>query len=126
MRPIKKSPLKSPRNPGLSRIIIPQVGGEIEEGANLDNRSTTGSLGLNENPGTVMSSDQLHVTVPPETSTLLLEKRVPLKEESMRPILELCRRSDETIKTKPKKPTVAKTALLFWRKYNCILVKNPP
>ena len=74
MRP-RKSPFKSPRNPGLSRIIIPHVGGEIEEEANPGNRSTTGSLGLNENPGTPIWLNYPDVTAPPDTSTSPLKKK---------------------------------------------------
>ena len=82
-RPVGKSPLKS-----NSRIIKSQVEGEIEEGANPDDRSITGNPDLNENLGTPIRPDQSVVTAPPN-STLPLKKIVP--EEGKEP-------------SKPKKP----------------------
>ena len=70
LRPFGKSPLKS-----TGRIIKSQVGGK-EEGANPDDRSTTGNPGLNENLGTLVTPDQRsRVTTPPD-STSPLKKRV--------------------------------------------------
>ena len=74
-RPVGKSPLKS-----NGRIIKLQVEGEVEEGANPDDRGTTGSPGLSENPGTLVTPDQRHVTAQPDTSTSPLNKGVPEKE----------------------------------------------
>ena len=76
MRPIGKSPLKSGSN-DHGRLIKLQIEGEIEKGASPDNRSTTGSLGLNENPGTLVTPDHRHVNAPPDTFTSPLKKRVP-------------------------------------------------
>ena len=70
----------SPRKP-TGRIIKSQVEGK-EEGANSDDRSTTGSPGLNENLGTLVSPDQRDVTAQPETSTSPLRRRVLKKEPS--------------------------------------------
>ena len=78
-RPVARSPAKFR---SLDRGRLPQVEGEIEEGANSDDRSTTGSPGLNENLGTLVPPDQRDVTAPPETSTSPLKKRVPKKEPS--------------------------------------------
>ena len=79
MRPIGKSPRKSGLN-DHSRLIKSQVEGEVEEGANLDNRSTTGSLGLNENPGTLVTPDQRHVAAQLDAFTSPLKKKFPKKE----------------------------------------------
>ena len=80
-RPVARSPAKFL---SLDRGKLPQVEGEIEEGANPDDRSTTGSPGLNENLGTLVPPDQRDVTAPPETSTSPLKKRV-LKREPSKP-----------------------------------------
>ena len=78
LRPFGKSPLKS-----TGRIIKSQVGGK-EEGANSDDRSTTGSPGLNENLGKLIQPDQPDVTAPPD-STSPLKKRVLSRSNSKRP-----------------------------------------
>ena len=70
----------SPRKP-TGRIIKSQVGGK-EEGANPDDRSTTGNPGLNENLGTPVTPDQRYVTAPPDTSTSPLSKGVSEKGQS--------------------------------------------
>ena len=70
LRPFGKSPLKP-----TGRLIKSQVEGK-EEGANSDDRSITGSPGLNENPGTLVSPDQRDVTAPPKNSTSPLKKIV--------------------------------------------------
>ena len=76
LRPFGKSPLKS-----TGRIIKSTVA-EEEEGANPDDRSTTGNPGLNENLGTPVTPDQRHVTAPPDTFTSPLNKGVSEKGQS--------------------------------------------
>ena len=73
LRPRKKTPLKS-----NGRIDKSQVEGKVE-GANPDDRSITGNLGLNE-IGTPTRPDQSGVTAPPN-STSPLKKIVPKEGE---------------------------------------------
>ena len=63
---------KPPRKP-TGRIIKSQVEGK-EEGANSDNRSTTGSPSLNEKTVTLVSSDQRDVSAPPTKLHLTAEE----------------------------------------------------
>ena len=63
---------KPPRKP-TGRIIKSQVEGK-EEGANPDDRSTTGSPGLNEKTGTLVPSDQRDVSAPPTKLHLTAEE----------------------------------------------------
>ena len=67
---------KPPRKP-TGRIIKSQVERK-EEGANSDDRSTTGSPGLNENLGTPVRPDQVDVTASPRG--VGLTKIFPIKD----------------------------------------------
>ena len=97
---------KPPRKP-TGRIIKSQVERK-EEGANSDDRSTTGSPSLNEKSGTLVPSDQRDVSAPPTKLHLTAE------EDSSR------KRAKELFK--PKIPRATKLNQMIFVITNMIMI----